>query len=375
MPDAPVPGACAGAGCTCLTNGSSTSYGINAAGHILGSTIYYNRQPGGVPNCSSYWVYDGAKFRLLPYPEPLQCVHSPGGGTGLGFPSVFNDADVVLQTVQNFFCGPPFFNPTPPFPSLDPVLVETNSSYSFLPVGALSGASGTSINDVGDVLGFWDSGTGRVDLLVWDNNGLHDLGPSGYGHMNNVGQVVYLTSSCLGCGGGVAIWQNGASTPATLPPSILPTSNAYVPAALNDVGQILVGTGSSGNNVYLLTPSGPCAQDVTSQVKIAPAGFRYNHSTGLFNLFGSVTNTSVAAFPGPISLVVDNLPASATLYGITGDTLCAAPQGSPYVNIGNIGTGQSLAPGASISGSIDFIDTAQAGITYSLRVLAGPGGR
>jgi hypothetical protein len=51
-------------------------------------------------------------------------------------------------------------------------------------------------------------------------------------------------------------------------------------------------------------------------------------------------------------------------------------QGSPYINIGNVGAGQALAaPGAAISGGVDFIDTAQTGITSSLRALAGPGGR
>lgn len=89
-------------------------------------------------------------------------------------------------------------------------------------------------------------------------------------------------------------------------------------------------------------------------MSISRTGFHYNHSTGLFALIGSVTNTSGSSIPGPISLVVDNLPASATLFGIEGDTLCATPQGSPYINIGNIGAGQTLAPGASISGSIDF---------------------
>ena len=125
LPDASVPGACAPASpaCTCQITGSSDSFGVNAAGHILGSTTYPSYVPGGRA-CSSYWVYDGAKFRLLPYPEPSQCVHSPGGGTGLGFPSTFNDADLVLQTVDNFFCGPPFCNPSPPFagslPGVDP---------------------------------------------------------------------------------------------------------------------------------------------------------------------------------------------------------------------------------------------------------------
>jgi hypothetical protein len=370
--DAPVAGACAPASstCTCKIAGSSNSFGLNAAGHILGSTTYPSYVPGGQA-CSSYWVWDGSKFLPpLPYPEPLQCVHSPGGGTGIGFPSAFNDADVVLQTVDNFFCGPPFFNPTPPFPGSLPVLIQ-NLSYSFLPEGSFGGWVGTSINDVGDVLGYWSSGTGRTDVVVLGNGILNDLGPSGYAHMNNAGQVIY-SPVVSGLPSGINIWQNGVSTPVILPASINPATTAYVSGSLNDAGQFTV-SGGLGN--YLLTPSGPCAQDVTFQVQITRTGFRYNHSTGLFALIGSVTNTSGAPIPGPISLVVDNLPASATLYGITGDTLCAAPQGRPYINIGNIGSGGSLAPGATISGAIDFIDIAKTGITFNFRVLAGPGGR
>ena len=213
---------------------------------------------------------------------------------------------------------------------------------------------------MGDVLGSIDPS----HVIIWDNNGIHDLGPSGYGYMNQVGQVVYLT--CETCGGEVTMWQNGVSAPVQLPSGV-----AGVPAALNDAGQIVISSAAS----YLLTPAGPCAQDVTSQVQITRTGFRYNHSTGLFNLIGSVTNTSGSPIQGPISLVVDNLSPNASLDGISGATLCEVPQGSPYINIGNIGAGQALAPGASISGSIEFIDTAQAGIAYTLRVLAGQGNR
>lgn len=387
LPDAPL----LGAGNICTTSsayqsgGSSIAYGINAAGHIVGTTSYPSSTPGG-PSCSANWVYNGSTFRVLeygpfpgagslnwPYPEwpgpiPSPCLTLPlgpyPGVSSLTFGATLNDADVVLQTEQNYFCGPPYTSPGVPWSS-DPFVTQANNSYSFLPLGTLAGATGTSINDVGDVIG----GTDPSHVIIWDKDGVHDLGPSGYPHMNQVGQVVYLTSSCLGCGGGIAMWQNGISTPVQLPSGI---SGQFVPAALNDAGQIVVGNGPS---TYLLSPAGSCAQDVTSQVEISRTGFRYNRSTGLFALIGSVTNTSGSPIPGPISLVVDSLPANATLYGISGDTLCAAPQGSPYIDIGNIGAGQVLAPGGSISGSIDFIDTAQTGITYSLRVLAGPGGR
>jgi hypothetical protein len=392
LPDAPL----LGAGNICTTGsayqsgGSSISYGINAPGHIVGETSYPSSTPGG-PSCSAVWVYNGATFRTLeygpysgagslnwPYPEwpgpiPSPCLSLPlgyyPGVSSLGFGATVNDADVVLQTEQNYFCGPPYTSPGVPWSS-DPFVTHANNSYLFLPLGSLAGATATSINDVGDVLGYYGvGGSGAGGLVFWDQNGVHDLGRGGYAYMNQLDQVLYLTTSCAGCGGGIAMWQNGVSTPVQLPSEI---SGGISPAGLNDAGQLAV-TAYSG--AYLLSPTVTCAEDVTSQVQITRTGFRYNHSTGLFALVGSVTNTSGSPILGPISLVVDNLSSNASLYGISGDTLCAAPQGSPYIDIGNIGAGQSLAPGASISGAIDFIDMAQTGITYNLRVLAGPGGR
>lgn len=393
LPDAPIPAACSGSGCQCSTSGSSTSFGINAAGHIVGSTTYPTAGPPGTPAnpaCSATWIYNGSSFRVFqypatypngvtsefPFPEPAQCTSLPLGyypGVGLAFGAALNDADVALETLNNFFCGPPYVNPG--FPASDPFVIR-NGSASFLSLGTLAAASAGQINNLGQVHGFIDDG-GTSHVIIWDSNGIHNLGPSGYASLNNVGQVVYLdTSHTLGgsCyeSGCFGIWQNGVSSTVQLPAAIFGPDDFAAPGPLNDAGQFVAGDGA---NYYLLSPSGPCAQDVTSQVQITRSGFRYNRSTGLFALIGSVTNTSGSPIPGPISLVVDNLSTNASLYGIAGDTLCAAPQGSPYVNIGTIGEGQTLAPGASISGAINFIDSAQTGITYSLRVLAGPGGR
>ena len=388
LPDAPLLGAgniCTNSSAYQSGAGSSLPYGINAAGHILGTTSYPSSTPGG-PSCAANWVYNGSTFRVLEYgpfpgagslnwpyplwpgPIPAPCQQLPlgyyPGVSSLGFGATLNDADVVLQTEQNFFCGPPFTSPGVPWSS-DPFVTQANNSYSFLPLGSLAGATGTSINNAGVVMGATDP----AHIIIWDNNGVHDLGPSGYGYMNQVGQVVYLNSACFGCGGGIAMWQNGVSTPVQMPSEV---TGAVAPAALNDAGQFIVGNGA---NSYLLSPAGPCGTDVTSQVQITRTGFRYVYSTGLFALIGSVTNISGSPIPGPMSLVVDDLSPNASLFGISGDTMCAAPQGSPYINIGNIEAGQSLAPGASISGAIDFIDTARTGITCNLRVLAGPGGR
>jgi len=72
LPDAPIPGE----GSTCSTSGSSSSFGLTAAGHIVGSTSYPSTQPGG-QGCSGYWVYNGATFRVLPVPIPAQCAQLP----------------------------------------------------------------------------------------------------------------------------------------------------------------------------------------------------------------------------------------------------------------------------------------------------------
>jgi hypothetical protein len=101
-----------------------------------------------------------------------------------------------------------------------------------------------------------------------------------------------------------------------------------------------------------------------------PRGFGYNHSTGHFIKTVTVTNTSGCSIAGPISVALDSVPANATLFGISGATLCDLFQGSPYVNL----AAASLDPGAAGTGTVEFIETANTGITYTVGVLAGPGG-
>jgi hypothetical protein len=362
LPDAPIARACSGPGCTCSTNGSSASYSLNAAGHIVGSTTYPSYTPGG-PACSGFWVYDGANFRILPTPIPAICTSPPlppgyAPGIGVGFPAM-NDADQVVQTVNNFFCGPPYI--VPGFPAEDPALILPNGSYSFLPLGSLAAAAAVQINDLGDVQGFIDDG-GVDHVVIWDRNGVHDLGPSGYASLNNVGQVVYRNTNS----GAFELWQNGVSNPIQLPAGLF--NGGQTPASLNDAGQFTAG---DGVNNYLLTPSGPCGQDVSSQVQVTRGGFRLNHATGHFTQTLTVTSTSASSIIGPISIALDNIPANATLFGIAGATLCDTPQGSPYMNLPIA----SLDPGVPAAATVEFIDTANTGITYNIRVLAGPGGR
>ena len=362
LPDAPI-AACLGPGYLA----TSSSFGINAAGHIVGATTYLPQ--GNTQSCSSRWVYNGSSFQFLPVPIPSQCSALPPGyypGVTLGFGAAINDADQVLETLSNVFCAPPYI-PPPGFPAADPFVIQTSGSSAFLPLGALAGATGTTINDLGNVLGYYTSPT---HLVVWDKGGIHDLGPSGYGYMNQLGQVVYTQFS----GGsilGFELWQNGVATPIQVPAGLILSGQlqSTVTTSFNDAGQFTLSIGSLAH--YLLSPSGSCGQDVTAQVQITRGGFRYNRTTGHFTQTVTVTNTGASPITGPISLALDNISSNASLFGIAGATLCDVPQGSPYLNL----AAASLDPGVPQSDTVEFIDTANTGITYGIRVLAGPGGR
>jgi arabinan endo-1,5-alpha-L-arabinosidase len=102
-----------------------------------------------------------------------------------------------------------------------------------------------------------------------------------------------------------------------------------------------------------------------SLITVARGGFVYNFATGRFNQTITLTNTTQAAIPGPISLVLDSLSSNASLYNVSGVTAVQAPLGSPYANSAGLGAGQS------INLILQFTDPAKTAITYDLRVMAG----
>jgi hypothetical protein len=113
-----------------------------------------------------------------------------------------------------------------------------------------------------------------------------------------------------------------------------------------------------------------CAADVSARVQVTRSGFGYNFTTQRFVQTVTLKNVSAAAIASPISLVLDNLSSNATLYNATGTTACATPAGSAFINWLS-----SLAPGASASIVLQFVNPTRAGIAYSTRVLSGNGGR
>ncbi len=121
---------------------------------------------------------------------------------------------------------------------------------------------------------------------------------------------------------------------------------------------------------FISYPNGPPA-DVSGSMTVTRGAYTYNPITGRFAQTVTLTNHSAATITGPLSLVLDDLSSSATVYNASGLTdAVEAPAGSPYVNVSN-----DLAAGRSATISLQFTDPSHAAISYKTRVLAGEGPR
>lgn len=107
-----------------------------------------------------------------------------------------------------------------------------------------------------------------------------------------------------------------------------------------------------------------CATNVSSQVNVVRGGYRLNRATGTFAQTVTLTNTSGTPLVEG-AFVLDGLSANATLQNPGGITSCAAPSGSPYVVL------PTMAPGQTVTLTLQFQNPTQGAIGYQLRVLAG----
>ena len=87
-------------------------------------------------------------------------------------------------------------------------------------------------------------------------------------------------------------------------------------------GRVYVGTSSNVTAFGLLAPS--CAPDAAGQIKISQGGFAFDFRTRHYFQRVTLTNTSGAAIPGPVSLILENLRPGVTLMSATGATTCGA---------------------------------------------------
>jgi hypothetical protein len=80
----------------------------------------------------------------------------------------------------------------------------------------------------------------------------------------------------------------------------------------------------------------------------------------------TLTNTTDSTIAGPICLALDSLSSNTSLTNAAGTTV-NPPAGSPFV----IASSTDLAPGATVSVTLQFTSPASGGITYATRVITG----
>jgi probable HAF family extracellular repeat protein len=247
---------------------------------------------------------------------------------------------------------------------------------SSVDIGVLPDGSdghGYGASDAGDVVGSsslpWGEHAFRwVAGSIADLKTLPDATDSAANAVNLYGFVV-------GRSGGKAIIWDQFDNIIDLNERIPPASGWTLTEAhaINNAGQVAgegIHDGKTRAFLLLPQPPPPCGSDITNEVAVARGGFRVNPSNGHFTQSLTVTNIGSSAIAGPIAVTLDGLSSYASLANASGSTTCATPAGSPYLLL-NLGTAAALAPNASVSALLDFINPPKQGIEYSVRVLAG----
>jgi hypothetical protein len=124
-----------------------------------------------------------------------------------------------------------------------------------------------------------------------------------------------------------------------------------------------------------LLPSVPCASDVSTSVTVTRRGHEYDFLRQRFYQRVTLRNSGSSTISVPLALVVDGLSSDFSLSNASGVTACGSVTGSPYI----LTRALSFPPGASTSVVLEFTNPKRERnhdedkITYSTRVLAGPG--
>ncbi len=119
-----------------------------------------------------------------------------------------------------------------------------------------------------------------------------------------------------------------------------------------------------------ITPPGPCATDISATVAVTSQGpLKLNKKTGRYIQALTLKNGD-GAVSGSVSLALDSLSSNATLFNATGTTACAAPSGSPYINV-DVGTNSVFDPRERATVTLEFTNPSGQAVTYTNRVLAG----
>jgi len=112
--------------------------------------------------------------------------------------------------------------------------------------------------------------------------------------------------------------------------------------------------------------SAPSLADLFTNVSMTRGGLVFDRRTQRYSQQVTLKNMGTLAVVGPQYLVLDNLSANTSLANSNGTTVNNAPTGSPFVTAAG-----DLAPGASVTVTLQFTKPASGGITYNARTISG----
>lgn len=125
--------------------------------------------------------------------------------------------------------------------------------------------------------------------------------------------------------------------------------------------------GANGNTVREIASFQIETADLPNQLAVVRSGYALNRRTNSIAQQITISNTGTVPVVGPIHLVVDNLSSNTTLLNPTGQTANNAPAGSPYITVV---TG-TLAPGATVTTTLQFTVPTSGSVSYATRVVTG----
>lgn len=141
-----------------------------------------------------------------------------------------------------------------------------------------------------------------------------------------------------------------------------PTGTALANTA--SVGPI-AGDPKPGNNSITFHSTVTTGVNVSPDVKVSSGKIFYNRTSGLFTRKVALTNLSANSLSGPLALELTNLASGITLFNSNGFNSAD----DPYVDF--LVPGHSLAPGKSITITLEFKAATAKSITYGTEVLQG----
>lgn len=126
----------------------------------------------------------------------------------------------------------------------------------------------------------------------------------------------------------------------------------------------------SNEAAITVTITGPvCAADISASVSVSQGPLKLNKKTGRYAQTVTLRNDG-GVVSAPVSLVLGGLSSNGVLVNATGTTACAAPVGSPYVNV-DVGTDSAFGPRERATVTLEFTNPSGQPITYTARILAG----